>query len=114
MIEKDLFLRLMLIAKSLDDSVRTIESAFDVQLESGPAKALDDLMNLLVECTLFNPEDLTIDPAVLAYAFTDSWGEISRTYSIDGEEFVVDSLESLYVYLRTRFLYDKNNTEVRK
>lgn len=111
MLDKELFFKLMLIVKDLYEAVRKIESALDVELHSGPGKPLDDLMDLLANKTHFNLEELDIDPPVFTFVFRDNFGEIPRTYDIDDKEFVVDNLESLYVYLSTKFLYDKTNTE---
>ena len=55
-----------------------------------------------------------VEVADLAYSSSDEgrYGNFTiPVYDIDDKEFVVDSLESLYVYLSTKFLYDKNNTD---
>jgi hypothetical protein len=110
MIAKEPFIRIMNQCERLDKAIRGLEDALDIVLcNSELDNALNDIIEALADETEPGTEFYESDasaPAVFRYAFDYQWGQgfdkyiDCKTWTFNGEEFKVDSLDTLYDYLK--------------
>ena len=113
MIAKEPFIRIMEQCKIIDTALRNLEDSLDVSLgNSYLDDALNDIIDALADETEPGIEFYESDasaPAVFRYAFDYQWGQgfgkytDCKTWTFNGKEFKVDSLETLYDYLKAHW-----------
>lgn len=123
MIAREPFIRIMEQCKIIDTALRNLEGSLDVSLSNS---YLDDALNDIIEALAdetepgveFYESDASA-PAVFRYAFDYQWGQgfnkytDCKTWTFNGEEFKVDSLETLYDYLKAHWeQYLKNHKDI--
>lgn len=95
--EFKIFSEILSAAKRIDKVVEGLESTLGVQF--GDGVLLDIQTDLLTLLTDKYELDIDEESVIYRYAFENRWGEVPEIYYINGDEYTVNSVESLYEYL---------------
>lgn len=111
MLNKDIFTKIIVSCQKLDKVIKNQEKIFECNMEDGPLlNAWETLMNLLVaECEFVIDDE--VGPIIYDFAFCNNWGNDSKSYYIEGKEYIVWDAESLWEYLDEKLRYDIKNTK---
>ena len=123
MIAREPFIRIMEQCKVLDEISRGLEDTLGAALGSSYLDdALNNIMEALADETEPGIEFYEFDasaPAVFRYAFDYQWGQgfnkytDCKTWTFNDEDFKVDSLDTLYDYLKAHWeQYLENHKDI--
>ena len=98
MLDFDTFKEILLTAQRIDKVITGLEKALDIQFGDG---ILIDTQASLLDLLVRKCEpDSSEESIIYNYAFNNNWGEKPESYYVQTKKYTVESIESLYSYLK--------------